>query len=237
VRLLIMRPVLLAILIGALWIRVHSSQLDFSEQQKLNRDVLTTAVGEHIVLSLVATALIVSIAVPLGILLSRPSARWITPGALAMANVGQAFPTVGLVTLLAFAFGFGKTTAIVAITVSGVLPTLHNTITGLRAVDPAIVQAARGMGMRARQALVRVELPLAVPVILAGVRTTTVLAVGMATLAAFIDGGGLGSLILAGEKMQRTSVLLTGALLTTVLAFALDWLARLVEELVRPRGL
>jgi osmoprotectant transport system permease protein len=93
------------------------------------------------------------------------------------------------------------------------------------------------MGMRARQALVRVELPLAVPVILAGIRTTTVLAVGMATLAAFIDGGGLGSLIIAGEKMQRTSVLLTGAFLTTVLAFALDWLARLAEELLRPRGL
>ncbi len=233
----LMRPLLLAMVCGALWVYVHRTPLDFIERQSLNWDVLTGAVREHLMLSLAATALIVAIAMPIGIALSRPGARAVAPVALAVANAGQAFPAIGLLTLLAVRFGIGTHVAIAAITVSGVLPTLHNTVTGLRAVDPAIVQAARGMGMRSWQTLLRVELPLAVPVILAGVRTTAVLAVGVATLATFINAGGLGDVIIAGIALDRTPVLLTGAVLTIVVAFALDWLARLVEEFVRPRGL
>lgn len=235
--LLLMRPAVLAAVCGVLWLYVHQQSLDFIEQQTLNRSVITRALREHLQLSLTVTALIVVIAMPIGILLSRPRARSVAPAVLAVANAGQAFPAIGLVTLLAIQFGIGTTVAIVALTVSGVLPTLHNTVTGLRAVDPSIVQAARGMGMRGWQALLRVELPLAVPVILAGIRTTAVLAVGVATLATFIDAGGLGDVIIPGINNIRTPVLLTGAVLTIVVAFTLDWLARLVEELLRPRGL
>lgn len=235
--LLLMRPAVLAAVCGVLWLYVHQQSLDFIEQQTLNRSVITRALREHVQLSLTVTALIVVIAMPIGILLSRPRVRSVAPAVLAVANAGQAFPAIGLVTLLAIQFGIGTTVAIVALTVSGVLPTLHNTVTGLRAVDPSIVQAARGMGMRGWQALLRVELPLAVPVILAGIRTTAVLAVGVATLATFIDAGGLGDVIIPGINNIRTPVLLTGAVLTIVVAFTLDWLARLVEELFRPRGL
>ncbi|WP_243106652.1 ABC transporter permease [Actinomyces lilanjuaniae] len=139
--------------------------------------------------------------------------------------------------LFAFWLGFGYRAVLVSLVVYGFLPVLKNTMTGLRAVDPRLVEAARGMGMSALSVLVRVELPLAVPVVLAGVRTALVLLVGTATLATFVDGGGLGLLITTGVNLNLERVLVFGSLLVAVLALAVDWAARVVEYLARPRGL
>lgn len=118
-----------------------------------------------------------------------------------------------------------------------VLPVLSNTVAGLKAIEPTLVEASRGIGMSAMGTLSKVELPLAVPLILAGVRTALVLNVGTATLATFGGGGGLGDLITSGIQTQRMPVLVLGSVLTVVLALLVDWLASLVEVVLTPRGL
>ncbi len=154
-----------------------------------------------------------------------------------LANIGQATPAIGLLALLVIWLGIGRRAALIGIIAYAVLPVLSNTIAGLKANDPALLEAARGIGMSPLGVLTRVELPLAVPLILAGVRTALVLNVGTATLATFGGGGGLGVLITTGITSQRMPVLVVGSVLTVVLALLVDWLASLAELLLRPRGL
>jgi osmoprotectant transport system permease protein len=188
-------------------------------------------------LTAVAAFFIIIIAVPLGIMLTRKWARWATPPVLALANIGQSTPAVGLLVLLTIAWQPGFRTAVIGLVAYSVLPVLRNTVVGVQQVDRSLVDAGRGMGMTSAAVLARVELPLAVPVILAGIRTALVLSVGVATLATFVNAGGLGDLIVTGIKLQRTPVLITGSVLTIALALAFDWLGGLVEDLLRPRGL
>ncbi|MHB0928577.1 MAG: ABC transporter permease [Candidatus Nanopelagicales bacterium] len=237
VRELGLQPLLIAVAGAALYVWVTSHQLDKIELVTLNRDYITTAITAHIRLSFISAAIILCLAVPAGILLTRPRLKFATPFILGIANIGQAFPAVGLVILMGIKFGFGVPIAVAAFTAYGLLPILRNTIVGLQQIDPFVVESARGMGMTARQALFRVEIPLAVPVILAGIRTTLILTVGVATLGVFVNGGGLGTIIVPGLKLGRQTVLVTGGMLTALLAFTLDWLARVAEHVLRPRGI
>jgi len=179
----------------------------------------------------------VSLAVALGIALTRPALRALAPPAVAVANIGQAVPSIGLLVLIAIVAGIGPDKAILALVAYSFLPVLRNTLVGLRGVDRSLIEAGRGMGMSVWQTLRRVELPLAVPVILAGVRTALAINVGTATLATFVDGGGLGDTITAGIRLGRETVLVAGAALTAVLALTLDWAAGGIESALRPRGL
>ena len=203
----------------------------------INWPFISAAIKDHLILSFLSAIIILAVAIPAGIALTRPRAKKLTPIVLVLANIGQAFPAVGLLIIAGILFGFGKPIAIFSFAAFGILPILRNTIVGLQEIDPFIVESAIGMGMTPRQALRQIELPLAVPVILAGVRTTLILTVGIATLGVFVNGGGLGTLIIPGLKLNREVVLLTGGLLTVIVAFTLDWLARLAEELLRPRGI
>jgi osmoprotectant transport system permease protein len=126
---------------------------------------------------------------------------------------------------------------VLALVLYAVLPVLRNTVVGISGVDGRLVEAGRGMGMSATAVLFKVELPLAVPVILAGIRTALVLLVGTATLAVFVDGGGLGILITTGITLYLNSLLISGALLVALLALSVDWVGRVVEHVARPRGL
>ncbi|HEY1179546.1 MAG TPA: ABC transporter permease subunit, partial [Phytomonospora sp.] len=126
--------------------------------------------------------------------------------------------------------------AILALSLYSVLPALRNTMVGLQQVDPALVEAGRGIGMSALKTLLRVELPLATPIMLAGIRTTLVLNVGVAALASFIGAGGLGEMISAGGKLQQNVVLITGSVLIAMLALIIDWLGALAERYLRPKG-
>jgi osmoprotectant transport system permease protein len=139
--------------------------------------------------------------------------------------------------LLAAWLGFGFRTAVLALVLYAVLPVLRNTVVGISGVDGRLVEAGRGMGMSATAVLLKVELPLAVPVILAGVRTALVLLVGTATLAVFVDGGGLGILITTGINLYLNTLLISGALLVALLALSVDWVGRVVEHVARPKGL
>ncbi|GAB3213997.1 ABC transporter permease [Marinactinospora thermotolerans] len=226
------------VLLGLLTIvYVRNADLDSTEARSLALDYIWTKTWEHVAITTVSTALVLAIALPLGILVSRRWMRWSTPLVLAIANVGQAAPPVGVIVLLAIGVGVGFWPAITALVIYSVLPALRNTMVGLRQVDPALIDAARGIGMPAWRVLVKVELPLAAPVILAGIRTTLVLNVGVAGLAAFISAGGLGELVVSGVNTSRTLVLVVGSILIALLALLVDWAAGVVTKLAQPKGL
>ena len=192
---------------------------------------------EHIQLTLLAAVIVLVIAIPLGIALTRRPFRFLTAPVLAIANFGQAAPAIGVVVLLAFWVGFGFWAATLSLVLYAALPVLRNTMVGLQQVDARLIEAGRGMGMSSAAVLFRVELPLAVPVMLSGVRTALVLLVGTAALATFVNGGGLGILITTGVNLSLTPVLVTGALLVALLALLIDWVGRVVEHIARPKGL
>jgi osmoprotectant transport system permease protein len=234
-------PALLGLALLALYLYISAVDLDTIEQRVLNWTVIRNRLYEHVWLSAVATAGIVAVAVPLGVMLTRPWARRLTPIAVNLANAGQAIPSLGVLVLLFLIFrprGISPfTIAITALIIYGILPVLRNTMVGIRQVDPAEIEAGRGMGMTLRQVLWQIELPLAVPVILAGVRVSLILAVGTATLAWTLGAGGLGVIIQNGISMGRLNILLAGAVITAVFALFIDWLAGVVEDVLRPRGL
>ncbi|OLF06409.1 ABC transporter permease [Actinophytocola xanthii] len=233
---LMVRPLLIAVVLLGLYLVVRALPADSIEARYLNADELGRELGEHVALSAVSTALTIAIAVPLGILLTRPAAGWVRPVGLGLGNLGQAIPSIGLVVLLALVMGTGFATAVVALVVYAVLPVLRNTIVGLEGVDPAVIEAARGMGMSRTAVLARVELPLAVPVILAGIRTALVLTFASATLATFVGGGGLGGGLVAGIGLNRPALSVTYGIVVAALALFADWLGLVAEELLRPRG-
>ncbi|MFF0299717.1 ABC transporter permease [Streptomyces sp. NPDC004562] len=230
-------PAMLVVLLLATWLWFRQADLDPVSENALSDGQVSQALWEHIELTVISTFFVLIIAIPLGILLTRRAFRKATPVALAFANMGQATPAIGLLALLVIWLGIGRRAALIGIIVYAVLPVLSNTIAGLKANDPTLLEAARGIGMSPAGVLTRVELPLAVPLILAGVRTALVLNVGTATLAVFGGGGGLGVLITAGITNQRMPVLVLGSILTVSLALLVDWLASLAEVLLRPRGL
>lgn len=226
------------LLVGGGWVAWRlTADLDSIEQRQLGWGTLRGLLVEHISISLVATFLVLLIAIPLGIMLTRPGFRAAAPLVVGIGNLGQAAPAIGLVVLFAIWIGFDFWTAVIAFTLYGVLPVLRNTIVGLQGVNPALVEAGRGMGMSQTRVLLRVELPLAVPVIMAGVRTALVLVVGVASFATYIDAGGLGALIQTGITLFRTSVLVSGGLLIALLALLIDWAGRVLETAARPKGL
>jgi osmoprotectant transport system permease protein len=188
-------------------------------------------------ISLCATALACAVAIPLGISLTRGPLVSHSKPMTTVIGFGQAAPTIGLIALGAVIFGIGPVGATIALTVYGVLPIVANTVTGLDGVDKRIIEAARGMGMSATSTLLRVELPLALPVIIAGVRTALVLIVGTAALASFTGGGGLGQLITTGIKLAQPVTLLVGAASVATLALFIDWLASTVETSTGVKGL
>lgn len=200
------------------------------------QEKLLPQLTDHLVISFWSTVLVVLIAVPLGILLTRERTRKFAPSILAVANAGQALPAYGLLVLFLAFMGQGLVTVIVALTVYAILPVLRNTMVGLDGVDPSVIEAGRGMGMTHAQVLGRIELPLAVPVILAGVRTAMIINIGMATLAFLIGGGGLGITIGSGLKLQQDSVLIVGSVLVAIVALTFDWFGAVAERYLRPKG-
>jgi osmoprotectant transport system permease protein len=161
----------------------------------------------------------------------------VTPVIIGLANIGQAVPSIGLLVLFAITWDFGFWPAIVALVAYSFLSILRNTMVGLQQVDRSTIEAARGMGMTKMAVLFRIELPLAVPIILAGIRTALIINVGTATLATFVDAGGLGTVIDRGIRLGRDLVLVVGSVLTGVLALSIDWLAGVAEDILRPKGL
>ena len=230
-------PVLLGLACLGLYLWVQGKDLDSIERRLVNADVIRQGFVEHIKLSLASTVLAIALAVPLGVLLTRSFAKWFTPVVVGLANIGQMVPSIGVLVVLALIWTIGFQPAVVALAAYALLPVLRNTMVGLQQVDRSVIESARGMGMTKRRVLTRIELPLAVPVILAGVRTALVITVGAATLATFVNAGGLGDIISGGLSTSRNTVIVTGGALTAVLSLFVDWVAGIVEDLLRPKGL
>lgn len=227
----------IAAVFGALVVWLLTANLSQTELITLAPDALIGYTIDHLVLTAVAALIVLVIAIPLGILLTRSALRRFTGPVLAIANIGQAAPAIGLVVLLAFVVGFGFSAVVIALVLYAILPVLRNTMVGISQVDARLVEAGRGMGMSAAAVLFKVELPLAVPVMLAGIRTALVLLVGTAALATFINGGGLGILITTGVNLNLVNVLIAGSILVALLALLVDWIGRVVEHVARPKGL
>ncbi|WP_420000383.1 ABC transporter permease [Streptomyces boninensis] len=234
---LIITPAVLIAGLIATWLWFSNADLDSVARNSTAGGNVWVRLREHIELTAISTFFVLIIAIPLGILLTRARMRKAAPFAMALANIGQATPAIGLLALLVIWLGIGKKAALIGMIIYAVLPVLANTIAGLRNIDPTLNEAARGIGMSPMGVLRKVELPLAVPLILAGVRTALVLNVGTATLAYFGGGGGLGDLIASGITNQRMPILVLGSILTVALALLVDWLAAVAELMLRPRGL
>lgn len=237
-------PFFLTATMALLLLYVRLSDLDSIEARTLTFPLQFQRLQEHLLLTGLSTVLVLALAIPLGIAATRPRVRRYAPLIIGLGNAGQAIPSLGALALLFFLFRSVDalpSTGIVPVTVSLVaysfLPILRNTMVGLDQVDDAVLEAGRGMGMSNQLVLRRLELPLAVPVIMAGVRTALVLNVGTAALAFLFGGGGLGQTIQAGFQLNRTPVLIFGAVSVAILALLVDYLAGLVEEVMTPRGL
>jgi len=193
------------------------------------------ATMDHVMLTLVALFFANLIAIPVGVALTRY--RKFAEPIIGITAVCQTIPSLALLGLMIPLFGIGFTPAIVALTIYGLLPILRNTYIGILGVNPAAIEAGVGMGMTSSQILLLIELPLARPVIMAGIRTATVLLIGIATLAALIGAGGLGDLIFRGIAMANQDLILAGALPAALLAVIFDFLLKAVETQAQPKGL
>jgi len=199
-----------------------------------HRAEILTATREHLTLVVISMVIAVAVAVPLGLaLVTHPRLR---SSALALASVFQTIPSLalfGFLIPLPFLGGIGMRTAIVALVLYAILPILRNTYVVLTGIDPAILEAAEAMGMTEQQILFRVRLPLATSFILAGIRTATVITIGVATIAAAIGAGGLGTFIFRGVAMVSDAVILAGAIPAALLALLADFLLGLLERRLR----
>lgn len=192
--------------------------------------------GQHLYLTLVSLGLALLIGLPLGVLLHR--VRPLRGPLLALFSVLYTIPSLSLLVLLIPFTGLSATTAIIALVIYAQLVLVRNTLAGLDGVDGAIVEAAKGMGMSSWQRLGRVELPLAAPVILAGVRVAAVSTVGIAAIAALINAGGLGVLLFEGVRTSNYDKIVAGAIAVSVLAIGMNWILRALEKqaTLRVRG-
>lgn len=194
-----------------------------------------TALGVHVALSFSALVLAAAIAIPAAVAANRrPAAAIALTNA---ANVGRTLPSLAVLALVMPLLGTGFTPSLLALTLLALPPIVQNTLAGLRSVEADVVDAARGMGMTARQVLRRIELPIALPALFAGLRTAAVQVISGAVLAAFIGGGGLGDFITAGIAMMALPQLLVGAIPVTLLAIGVDFAFGAAQRRLTPIGL
>ncbi len=197
---------------------------------------VTYLIRQHLALAAMSGAIALVVGIPLGIVLTRPRFEIFADAVTQIVNLGTTIPTLALLAISMSFLGIGSPPAVFALFVLTLLPIVLNTIAGLRSVPQHLIEAARGMGMTPGQILRRVELPNAVFVILAGVRTAFAINIGTVPLAFLIGGGGLGELIFTGIDLMEPSMLLAGAIPTALLAVLVDFLIGQIQFWLVPRG-
>jgi osmoprotectant transport system permease protein len=191
---------------------------------------------QHIMLVAISGGLAILAGVPLGVLLTRPAFRRISDIMLQVLNIGATIPTLAVLALSMSLLGIGDRPAIFGLFVATILPVVSNTLSGIRAVPPHLIEAAEGMGMRPRQILWHVELPNAMFVVYAGIRTALAINIGTVPLAFLIGGGGLGELIFSGIALNEFGMMLAGAIPTALLAILVDFVMEQLQLWTIPRG-
>jgi osmoprotectant transport system permease protein len=195
----------------------------------------TTALSQHLYLTFLALGISISLGLVFGVVGTR--VKWLRRTLMFVANIGRTIPSLAILALALPLLGIGTPPTMLALVLIGTLPILINTTVGIEQVDESITEAARGMGMTDFQILRKVELPIAVSVIMAGIRTSAVLLVASATLAAFIGAGGLGDMILRGHALSKDHIILAGAIPATLLAFYFEETFGRLEKWATPIGL
>lgn len=228
------RVLVIAIGIAALWLLAR--QLGLADLWKNYGSDIVHLVPQHLMLVAMSGGLAIVTGIPLGILLSRQKFAKLTETGMQFLNIGATIPTLAILALSMSWLGLGTKPAVFALWAVTILPIVRNTIAGLRGVQPHLIEAAQGMGMTPFQLLKRVELPNALYVILAGIRTALAINVGTVPLAFLIGGGGLGELIFTGIDLNEPAMMLAGALPTAGLAVAVDFLVNLLAYYLVPRG-
>jgi osmoprotectant transport system permease protein len=218
----------------ALGVLAHRSGL-FEQVAKYGADIAFLS-RQHMKLVAISGGLAIAVGVPLGLWLSRPSMRNVAEGVMQVLNLGSTIPTLAVIALAMSLLGIGVVPAIFGLWVASLLPIVRNTYAGMLGVPAYYIEAADGMGMRPRQVLARVELPNALFVMFAGIRTALAINVGTAPLAFLIGGGGLGELIFTGIDLNEPGMMLAGAIPTALLAVLVDFLVGAVSFWVVPRG-
>ncbi|MBN1467427.1 MAG: ABC transporter permease [Fusobacteriaceae bacterium] len=193
------------------------------------------ALGKHLQITLLSVGLAILIGVPIGILISKnkKTANLV----LNIANIFQTLPSLALFGLIIPILGIGIKPAVIVLFLYALLPIIKNTYIGINSVDPSSIEAGKGMGMTRRQILSMVEIPLALPIIMGGIRVSTVINIGTATIAALIGAGGLGDFIFKGISMNSNNMILTGAIPTAILAILIDFTLGYFEKKLSPKGI
>ncbi|AJD91129.1 choline ABC transporter permease [Jeotgalibacillus malaysiensis] len=199
------------------------------------QDLIVEATLEHLYLSFTAIFIAIVISLPLGIFISRN--QKVAEFYIGVTAVFQTIPSLALFGFLVPIMGIGFETALIALIIYALLPILRNTYTGITGVDQAVIEAGRGMGMTNSQILFKIELPLSLPFLMAGIRTATVLTVGVATLATFVGAGGLGDVIWRGLQSYNNNLVLAGAIPVALLALLFDFILKTLEKKTTPKGL
>lgn len=226
--------VILVLLILAIGIGFSYYVINYPQDKIVERfmsyDKIIMALTQHIKIVVISSLLAIGTSVPLGILLTRPRFKKFAPRVLSIVNIGQTIPSLAIVALFVGILGIGINTAILALWIYSLLPILNNTLVGIIGVDSAIIEAAKGMGMLPKRILFKIEIPLALPVMIAGIRTAVTINIGTAIFAAFVGGGGLGDLIIAGNNVNRWQILVLGATLPALMAILSDIAFGIVER-------
>ena len=202
--------------------------------QEYGSQLLSKAV-EHFYISMFALLLAIVVAVPLGILLSKTQRT--ANVVLTVAGVLQTIPTLAVLAIMIPIFVVGKTPAIVALFIYVLLPILNNTVLGVKNIDKNVIQAGQSMGMTKFQLMKDVEMPLALPLIISGIRLSSVYVISWATLASYVGAGGLGDLVFNGLNLYQPPMIISAAIVVTLLALVIDFILSLVEKWVVPKGL
>lgn len=209
--------------------------MQFYQTFLLQKEQIFSLFLEHLTLTLMAVFLAILIGIPVGILLTKN--KRLATVVIGFANLVQAIPSLAILGFLIPFVGIGETPAIIMVVVYSLLPILKNTYIGLSHIDPKILESSKGIGMTKLQSLMIVKLPLAIPVIMAGIRISAVTAVGLMTIAAFAGAGGLGDMVFTGIQTLNTNLILLGAIPAAILALVIDFVLGKLEKVFTPLGL
>ncbi|MEI6855935.1 ABC transporter permease [Psychrilyobacter sp.] len=211
------------------------NKIDFLQFLEYRGAEIIKLTGEHMKITGVAVLLAIVVGVPLGIYITKN--KKVTNVILSTANIFQTLPSLALFGLIIPIMGIGFIPAIFVLFLYALLPIIKNTYIGINSIEPSIIEAGRGMGMTKTQILTMVEIPLALPIIMGGIRISTVINIGTATIAALIGAGGLGEFIFKGISMGNNQLILAGAIPTAILAMSVDFILGVVEKKLTPQGL
>jgi osmoprotectant transport system permease protein len=232
------RLVLISLLIILIGLTVWTTSLgQIGVSRPFTFGDILSATRSHLLLVLVPVVAAIVIVMPLGILITRPRFNRLAPGVIGTGNIAQSLPSLAVIAIMVPLIGFGLRSAYIALFVYGLLPILRNSYAGMNNIDPAVIEAARGMGMTRWQVLRKIELPLARPVIMTGIRISTIVTVGTAELAALIGVHCLGWITLSGVVAGEPLIIIQGAAPTAFLAIILGYLLERIENRMTPQGL